>query len=293
VPPIKSFGLHFLLSALVILLASICAREFLPTLARDVSTATRDLTAITDPKDSADVDYGQYMADVEWRIKSVWNPPFGNESKQTEVSFKIHRDGSVSDIEIEKTCGVAAADAAALKAVKDAAPFRALPAGAPAAVDIEFTFQYNPFGNESRTPLRGTEESLHSTTASPSANANVTDARLEQDSRWFRNFLKPAVADVAVLIQFVCLIKGIVYLAKGLRQLVSCPDDTMKRSAKALVGKVLAVLIVPSPTIVFLIGFIANNRYLRGSVDASYASLCYLGATKVSCWRASAVLLGR
>ena len=37
-------------------------------------------------------------------------------------------------------------DRAALKAVEDSAPFRPLPEHAPPSVDIEFTFDYNVFG---------------------------------------------------------------------------------------------------------------------------------------------------
>lgn len=94
----------------------------------------------------ADVDFGPYMADLQRRIKKCWFPPRGNESKRVVVVFKVHTDGTLSDLRIDKGSGVPVADQAALKAVNDAAPFRPLPSGAPSDVDIQFTFDYNVFG---------------------------------------------------------------------------------------------------------------------------------------------------
>lgn len=94
----------------------------------------------------ADVDFGPYMADLQRRIKKCWFPPRGNESKRVVVVFKVHTDGTLSDLRIDKSSTVAVADQAALKAVNDAAPFRPLPPGAPSDVDIQFTFDYNVFG---------------------------------------------------------------------------------------------------------------------------------------------------
>jgi TonB family protein len=93
----------------------------------------------------ADVDFGPYMADLQRRIKKHWFPPKGNESKRVVVVFKVHSGGELSGLHLDHSSGVAIADNAALKAVEDAAPFRPLPAGAPDAVDIQFTFDYNVF----------------------------------------------------------------------------------------------------------------------------------------------------
>jgi TonB family protein len=93
----------------------------------------------------ADVDFGPYMADLQRRIKRAWFPPKGNESKRVVVVFKVHRGGELSNLRIDHSSGVAVADAAALKAVENAAPFRPLPAGASEDVDIQFTFDYNVF----------------------------------------------------------------------------------------------------------------------------------------------------
>jgi len=85
------------------------------------------------------------MADLQRRIKKHWFPPKGNESKRVVVVFKVHSGGELSQLRLDHSSGVAIADQAALKAVEDAAPFRPLPAGAPDAVDIQFTFDYNVF----------------------------------------------------------------------------------------------------------------------------------------------------
>ncbi|MBX9689807.1 MAG: TonB family protein [Candidatus Obscuribacterales bacterium] len=93
----------------------------------------------------ADVDFGPYMADLQRRIKRAWFPPRGQESKRVVVIFKVHSQGELSDLRIDKSSGFAVADQAALQAVQNAAPFRPLPAGAPSVVDIQFTFDYNVF----------------------------------------------------------------------------------------------------------------------------------------------------
>ena len=93
----------------------------------------------------ADVDFGPYMADLQRRIKRAWFPPRGQESRRVKVIFQVHSQGELSNLRLEKSSQVAIADQAALAAVSNAAPFRPLPAGAPAVVDIEFTFDYNVF----------------------------------------------------------------------------------------------------------------------------------------------------
>ncbi|MCA9818646.1 MAG: TonB C-terminal domain-containing protein, partial [Cyanobacteria bacterium HKST-UBA01] len=92
-----------------------------------------------------DIDFGPYMADLQRRIKRAWFPPKGNESKRVMVVFKVHRNGTMSNLRLARSSGLAIADQAALKAVTNAAPFRPLPAGAPDDVDIQFTFDYNVF----------------------------------------------------------------------------------------------------------------------------------------------------
>lgn len=92
-----------------------------------------------------DIDFNPYMALVQQQIKTHWFPPKGNESKQVMVIFKIHSVGKLSDLRIDRSSGVQTADQAALNAVESAAPFPALPSGAPENVDIQFKFDYNVF----------------------------------------------------------------------------------------------------------------------------------------------------
>ncbi|OGI06068.1 MAG: hypothetical protein A3I68_03020 [Candidatus Melainabacteria bacterium RIFCSPLOWO2_02_FULL_35_15] len=93
-----------------------------------------------------DVDFGPYMNELQRRIKRAWRPPRGNESKRVIVTFKINRGGELSNLIIKKGSGFQPSDQAALLAIQNAAPFARLPEGAPNAVDIEFTFDYNVFG---------------------------------------------------------------------------------------------------------------------------------------------------
>jgi TonB family protein len=90
-------------------------------------------------------DFGPYMADLQRRIKRAWFPPKGNESKIVKVRFEIDQNGNASQAVIERSSGVAIADAAALKAVVNASPFKPLPPGASKTVTISFTFDFNTF----------------------------------------------------------------------------------------------------------------------------------------------------
>ncbi len=102
-----------------------------------------------------DVDFGPYMAELQRRIKRVWFPPKIARSKRVQVIFKVHRNGEMTNLRLANSSGLTAADEAALKAIEAAAPFHPLPAGAPADVDIEFTFDYNVFNGGGSGSFRG------------------------------------------------------------------------------------------------------------------------------------------
>ncbi|OGI18731.1 MAG: hypothetical protein A3B68_03570 [Candidatus Melainabacteria bacterium RIFCSPHIGHO2_02_FULL_34_12] len=93
-----------------------------------------------------DIDFGPYMNELQRRIKRAWRPPRGNESKRVIVTFKINKAGELSNLAIKVGSEFEPADKAAILAIQAAAPFARLPEGAPNAVDIEFTFDYNVFG---------------------------------------------------------------------------------------------------------------------------------------------------
>lgn len=94
------------------------------------------------------VNFGSYMADLQARIRSNWKIyPY---RKRTEVLFKIHSDGSVSDLKIGQSTGSELENTEALKTITRSAPFPRLPSGSPSLVDIAFTFDQNL---RSRSPL--------------------------------------------------------------------------------------------------------------------------------------------
>ncbi|MDD3594729.1 MAG: TonB family protein [Candidatus Gastranaerophilales bacterium] len=95
--------------------------------------------------------FGPYMAELQRRIKSNWNPPRGDESKRVVLLFKIAKDGRLLNVKVAKSSGLPNADKAALAAVELTAPFRPLPADYKGSdIDIQFTFDYNVFGVSSR-----------------------------------------------------------------------------------------------------------------------------------------------
>lgn len=110
------------------------------------SRATQSQKADTNVTDT---DFGPYMATLQRRIKRSWFPPKNTESLRGKVVFKVHNDGSMTNLRMVTTTDLPAADQAMMKAVQNAAPFAALPPGAPADVDIEFTFDYNVFNSGS------------------------------------------------------------------------------------------------------------------------------------------------
>lgn len=90
-------------------------------------------------------DFGPYMADLQRRIKKAWFPARADLSHRVVVVFKIHADGSCTNVMIKKSSGIARHDQTAVSAVENAAPFPPLPKHSPEVVDIEFTFDYNVF----------------------------------------------------------------------------------------------------------------------------------------------------
>lgn len=107
--------------------------------------ANDDPTGRTSTGTDKVADWGPYMAELQRRIKHNWFPPKAPSSMRVVVVFKIHRNGDLSHLILQKSCGDAVSDQAAMKAVQNAAPFRHLPDGAEEDADIEFSFDYNLF----------------------------------------------------------------------------------------------------------------------------------------------------
>jgi periplasmic protein TonB len=89
------------------------------------------------------------MAELQRRVKRNWIPPEQGNSRRSVLRFSISRNGEVSNLRIGKSSGNPDSDAAAMDAVRRAAPFRALPtAYKQRNIDIQFTFDINVFGGD-------------------------------------------------------------------------------------------------------------------------------------------------
>jgi TonB family protein len=96
-----------------------------------------------------DVDFGPYMAELQRRVKRNWIPPEQGNSRRSVLRFSISRNGEISNLKVGKSSGNPDSDAAAMDAVRRAAPFRTLPAGYKGrTIDIQFTFDINVFGGD-------------------------------------------------------------------------------------------------------------------------------------------------
>jgi TonB family protein len=91
----------------------------------------------------AEADYAPYMDYVQSRIKRHWSPKHFTSTLRSVVRFKIHRNGTLSDLKFDKATGVPTIDQSIMSAVQTSAPFDPLPAGADENIDIQFTFDYN------------------------------------------------------------------------------------------------------------------------------------------------------
>ncbi len=79
----------------------------------------------------ADFPYAWYLQVIMNRVSTNWftslvDPGVAG-SYQTVLYFRIHRDGSVSDLKVETSSGIASLDVSAQRAVQSAAPFPPLP----------------------------------------------------------------------------------------------------------------------------------------------------------------------
>jgi hypothetical protein len=100
------------------------------------------------PGQPLDIDFGPYMARLQRQISAKWTPVGEKVSSRVVTVFKIHKNGELSDVRIEKGA-TELADFAALKAIGAAAPLDHLPQGAQDDIDIQFTFDCNALSNSS------------------------------------------------------------------------------------------------------------------------------------------------
>jgi protein TonB len=88
--------------------------------------------------------FGAYADLLVRQVGRVWNRPGGNFSATPRaiISFTLHRDGTIADVKISQKSGVPALDFSAQRAILDAAPFPAFPAGLnKSQVGIDFVFE--------------------------------------------------------------------------------------------------------------------------------------------------------
>jgi len=79
---------------------------------------------------TADPIFSGYFIRFKNKISRYWHKvptPNKQDKKLTIIKFKIFRNGSIDDIQIEKSSGNAFNDRAALRAIKGASPFERLP----------------------------------------------------------------------------------------------------------------------------------------------------------------------
>ncbi|MFL6196230.1 MAG: TonB family protein [Thermoanaerobaculia bacterium] len=77
--------------------------------------------------DNPDFKFGYYIDQLLGAIDSKWvRPPLGNDVRAI-ISFRIGRDGGISDLQVAESSGYNSFDLAALRAVQNASPFPPLP----------------------------------------------------------------------------------------------------------------------------------------------------------------------
>jgi TonB family protein len=98
----------------------------------------------------AEPDFGPYIAELQRRIRRNWAPPVEDRSKRVVALFKVSRDGRLLSLRVQQSSGSAAADQAAMAAVRASAPFKQLPPNYPGSdIDVQFIFDYEIYGHGS------------------------------------------------------------------------------------------------------------------------------------------------
>ena len=91
------------------------------------SLGTSPLGATVGGLDNPDFVYSYYVDQMLAMISANWLRPSIGGQVEAAVHFRIHRDGSISDIRVVQSSGYNSFDLAGLRAVQQAAPFPRLP----------------------------------------------------------------------------------------------------------------------------------------------------------------------
>ena len=79
--------------------------------------------------DGGDFPFASYINRMRQKIATAWEVPPGTEGleRSAVVYFRIHRDGSVSNVNVEKSSAIQLFDRSCQRAVIEAAPMPPLP----------------------------------------------------------------------------------------------------------------------------------------------------------------------
>lgn len=97
--------------------------------------------------DSGDFPFSHYVNRMRQKIAASWQVPSGSEGSERTavVYFRVHRDGSVSNVQVEKTSSLFLFDQSCERAVLQAAPMPPLPREfADEYLGVHFSFVYLP-----------------------------------------------------------------------------------------------------------------------------------------------------
>jgi TonB family protein len=89
-------------------------------------------------------DLHPYVWDLDRKIKKALFLPKACGGKSPIITFKIHKDGNISNLLLVRSSGIEVADKAWLEAIKKAAPFDPLPEGITTAVTDSVDIQIHP-----------------------------------------------------------------------------------------------------------------------------------------------------
>jgi protein TonB len=91
-----------------------------------------------------DFPFDHYIGRMRQKIAATWRPPGGAPEERTcRVYFRVHRDGSVSNVVVEESSGVSLFDQSCQRAVLQAAPMPPLPREfSDAYLGVHFPFLY-------------------------------------------------------------------------------------------------------------------------------------------------------
>ncbi len=97
--------------------------------------------------DGGDFPYNAFIARMRQKIAAAWRVPAGSEGIErfAVVYFRVHRDGNITHVSVEKPSGVFMFDQSCQRAVIESAPFPPLPREYDEEyVGVHFSFKYVP-----------------------------------------------------------------------------------------------------------------------------------------------------